>query len=322
MYTDSWKCDQNYCYYVEAVHDNKIYRSRSNETCGKPLYGKPDGSAAVTLVTVLNDSFPTVFWKSDYAYNPGASYVLEKSGSGLPGTFQQVKQVKGMSTTDNNADAHAAAYYYRVLFRDHCGLTGDADVPSNSIHLKSVPGSKMVKINWNPYGYWYSGVKEYKLQLKQRNGRFADWLTLSSAQNGKDSINLESFGLDSICFRVVAIKDTITMDSSISNSVCFVPASYIWVPSGFSPNQNGLNDVFKPILGYVFGNHPNPALRYEFRIFNRWGQMIFKTNNPTAGWDGNFMDRECPIGLYVYEVRAIGYDGVPHQKKGTVYLLR
>jgi gliding motility-associated-like protein len=112
------------------------------------------------------------------------------------------------------------------------------------------------------------------------------------------------------------------MDSSISNSVCFVPASYIWVPSGFSPNQNGLNDVFKPILGYVFGNHPNPALRYEFRIFNRWGQMIFKTNNPTAGWDGNFMDRECPIGLYVYEVRAIGYDGVPHQKKGTVYLLR
>ncbi len=322
LYTDSWKCDQTYCYVVEAVHKNKVYRSRSNETCGKPLYGKPDGSALVTLVTVANDSFPSVFWKSDYAYNPGATYVLEKSGSGLPGTFQPVKQVQGLSAVDNTADAHTAAYFYRVLFKDHCGLTGDAGAPSNSIHLKSVPGSKLIRINWNQYGYWHAGVREYKLQLKQRNGSYTDWLKLSPSQTGKDSINLESFGLDSICFRVVAIKDTLTLDSSISNSVCFVPSSYIWVPSGFSPNQNGLNEVFKPTLGYVFGNHPNLALRYEFRIFNRWGQMIFSTNNPSAGWDGRFMESDCPVGLYIYEVKAVGYDGIPHQKKGTVYLIR
>ncbi len=322
IYTDSWKCDQTYCYYVEAVHNNKVYRSRSNETCGKPLYGKPDGSALVTLVTVVNDSFPTVYWKSDYAWNPGASFLLERSGSGLPGSFQTVKQVKGLSASDNSADAHAAAYYYRVSYRDHCGLTDDAGLASNSIYLQGVTGSKTVKINWNQYGYWHSGVKAYKLQLKQRNGHYKDWVTLSGSQTAKDSINLESFGLDSICFRVVALKDTGTLDSSISNSVCFVPASYVWVPSGFSPNQNGLNDVFKPTLGYVFGDHPNPALRYEFRIFNRWGQMIFTTGNPAQGWDGTFMNRECPGGLYIYEVKAIGYDGVPHQKRGTVYLIR
>jgi gliding motility-associated-like protein len=322
IYTDSWKCDQTYCYYVEAVHNNKLYRSRSNETCGKPLYGKPDGSALVTLVTVNNDSFPTVYWKSDYAWNPGASFLLERSGSGLPGSFQTVKQVKGLSASDNSADAHAAAYYYRVSYRDHCGLTDDAGLASNSIFLQGLAGSKTVKINWNQYGYWHSGVKAYKLQLKQRNGQYKDWVTLSGAQTAKDSINLESFGLDSICFRIVALKDTGTMDSSVSNSVCFVPASYVWVPSGFSPNQNGLNEVFKPTLGYVFGNHPNPALRYEFRIFNRWGQMIFNTGNPAQGWDGTFMNRECPGGLYIYEVKAIGYDGIPHQKRGTVYLIR
>lgn len=322
VYTDSWKCDLSYCYFVEAVHKNKVYRSRSNETCGKPLYGKPDGSAMVALVTVANDSFPSVFWKSDYAYNPGATYVLEKSGSGLPGTFQVVKQVKGFGATDNTADAHAASYFYRVAYRDHCGTTDDASTASNSIFLRSVTGSKMVRVSWNQYGYWHSGVKEYKLQLKQRNGRYVDWLSMNSAQTGKDSINLESFGLDSICFRVVAIKDTLTRDSSLSNSVCFVPSSYVWVPSGFSPNQNVLNDVFKPTLGYVFGNHPNPALRYEFRIFNRWGQMIFSTNNPAQGWDGTFMNAECPVGLYIYEVKAMGYDGIPHRKKGTVYLLR
>ena len=322
IYTDSWKCDLTYCYYVEAVHNNKLYRSRSNETCGKPLYGKPDGSALVTLVTVDNDSFPTVYWKSDYAWNPGASFLLERSGNGLPGSFQTVKQVKGLSASDNSADAHAAAYYYRVSYRDHCGLTDDAGMASNSIYLQGLAGSKTVKINWNQYGYWHSGVKAYKLQLKQRNGQYKDWVTLSGSQTAKDSINLESFGLDSICFRIVALKDTGTMDSSVSNSVCFVPASYVWVPSGFSPNQNGLNEVFKPTLGYVFGNHPNPALRYEFRIFNRWGQMIFNTGNPAQGWDGTFMNRECPGGLYIYEVKAIGYDGIPHQKRGTVYLIR
>lgn len=322
VYTDSWKCDQTYCYFVEAVHKNKIYRSRSNETCGKPLYGKPDGTALVTLVTVANDSFPTVYWKSDYAYNPGSSFILEKSGSGLPGTFQAVKQVKGLSAADQSADAHLASYYYRVAYRDHCGFTDAAGTASNSIFLRGIPGTRRVKIEWNQYGYWYSGVKEYKLQLKQRNGKYKDWLTKPSMVTQKDSIDLESFGLDSICFRVVAYKDSISRDSSISNSVCFVPASYVWVPSGFTPNQSGLNDVFRPTLGYVLGNHRNPALRYEFRIFNRWGQMIFSTNNPADGWDGSFMQRECPVGLYIYEVKAIGFDGIPHQKKGTVYLLR
>lgn len=322
VYTDSWKCDQTYCYYVEAVHKNKLYRSRSNETCGKPIYGKPEGTAVVTLVTIANDSFPSIHWKSDYAYNPGSSFILERSGSGLPGTFQAVKQVKGLNTADEMADAHTAAYYYRVAYRDHCGLTDGAGVPSNSIFLQGIPGSKRVKVIWNQYGYWHSGVKSYKLQLKQRNGRYKDWLVMNNVLTQKDSIDLESFGLDSICFRIVGLKDSVTMDSSISNSVCFVPSSYIWVPSGFSPNQNGLNEVFKPTVGYIFGNHRNPALRYEFRIFNRWGQMIFSTNNPAEGWDGSFMNRDCPAGLYIYEIKAIGFDGIPHQKKGTVYMIR
>ena len=321
-YTDSWRCDFTYCYYVEAVHENKSYRSRSNETCGKPLYGKPDGTVNMRLVSVQNDSFPSVYWQSNYAYNPGSFYVLEKSGSGLPGTFQFVKQVKSLSASDPAADAHVAAYHYRVLFKDHCGATGVPSAVSNSIFLTSVPGGKKIKMDWNPYAYWFSGVKTYQLQLKQKNGFFSRWMDLSPSQTEKDSIDLETFGLDSICFRVAAFKDSTTPDTSFSNTLCFVPSSYIWVPSGFTPNESGLNDVFKPTVGYIYGNNKNPALRYEFRIFNRWGEMIFSTNNPAEGWNGKIGDRDVPVGLYIYEVKALGYDGIPHRKRGTVFLMR
>jgi len=60
----------------------------------------------------------------------------------------------------------------------------------------------------------------------------------------------------------------------------------------------------------------------NIRIFNRLEQMIFNTGKPAQGWDGTFINNQCPASLYIHEVKAIGYDGIPHQKRGTVYLIR
>lgn len=321
-YTDSFLCDQTYCYYVEAVHKNRTYRARSNEVCDKPIYRSPEGTSHITLVSVNNDSFPSVKWNSTFARIPGSSFVLERSASGNPGTFGYVGAFKGLSADDPRADAHAGAYHYRVVFRDHCGTPGNPGSVSNSIFLQGIPGARRVRVNWNQYAYWHSGVREYVLQLRGKDHVYRDWLAFAPGQTEKDSINLESFGLDTICFRVAAIKDSIPGDTSYSNSHCFIPSSYIWVPTGFSPDENGLNESFRPVSGYVFGDVSDPALRYEFRVMNRWGQQVFYTNKPNAGWDGTLGGHPCQSGLYIYQVRAIGFDGMVHQHKGTIYLMR
>lgn len=73
--------------------------------------------------------------------------------------------------------------------------------------------------------------------------------------------------------------------------------STYYVPSAFSPNGDNLNDIFLPDLV----NYEN----YEMLIMNRWGEIIFKTNNALEGWDGNYLGKEAPPGVYVYSMRFI-----------------
>ena len=64
-------------------------------------------------------------------------------------------------------------------------------------------------------------------------------------------------------------------------------------PNAFTPNNDAINDTFSPVFDRGIDE-------YNFMVFNRWGQKIFETNNPTAGWDGTFGGQDSPIGVYVY----------------------
>lgn len=86
-------------------------------------------------------------------------------------------------------------------------------------------------------------------------------------------------------------------------------------PTAFTPNNDGKNDGFKPVL---YGNQE----RYEIRIFNRWGQMIFHSENPEEYWHGSFGGKTCDIGTYYYMVRAKCMTGHVEEYKGEVMLIR
>lgn len=90
---------------------------------------------------------------------------------------------------------------------------------------------------------------------------------------------------------------------------------YGWIPNSFSPNKNGSNDVFKP-------EGLSPVISYEFSIYNRWGEKIFETRDPSMGWDGTFMGKEVPSGVYAYRVNMIYFTGKKQVWHGEVTLLR
>lgn len=89
----------------------------------------------------------------------------------------------------------------------------------------------------------------------------------------------------------------------------------IYMPNAFSPNGDGKNDVVKPLLvGYTQLNY--------FRIFNRWGEQVFSTNNTESGWNGLYKNEPSPIGTYYWIVSANDIDGKEVVKKGDLTLLR
>jgi gliding motility-associated-like protein len=95
----------------------------------------------------------------------------------------------------------------------------------------------------------------------------------------------------------------------------FKTAPDIFVPSAFTPNKDGKNDILRPLaIGMK-------SLTY-FRVYNRWGQMLYSTSEIGKGWDGTFAGKEQGSGTFVYVAEAIDYLDNKVVRKGTAVLIR
>jgi gliding motility-associated-like protein len=99
------------------------------------------------------------------------------------------------------------------------------------------------------------------------------------------------------------------------SQVVIRPEYLFWLPNAFTPNNDGLNDGFKPKL---IGVH-----RYEFLIFNRWGEKIFETTNFEEGWNGCYQSKLCEQDVYVYKISFLDdIQKAEHYFIGSVTLVR
>jgi gliding motility-associated-like protein len=93
-----------------------------------------------------------------------------------------------------------------------------------------------------------------------------------------------------------------------------------WIPDAFTPNGDGRNDAFKPMSSGILNEG------YELLIYNRWGALVFATQNRNTAWDGSYEGKPVPEGLYVYQIKFSYTDqkGITRKKnhKGQVSLIR
>ncbi len=88
------------------------------------------------------------------------------------------------------------------------------------------------------------------------------------------------------------------------------------MPNAFSPNNDGINDVYKAKEGY------KSIVEFHAYIFNRWGQKVYEWTDPAGGWDGTFNGQEAKQGVYFVLVKAKGADGRTYNIRKDVNLLR
>jgi gliding motility-associated-like protein len=89
----------------------------------------------------------------------------------------------------------------------------------------------------------------------------------------------------------------------------------IYVPRVFTPNGDGTNDILKPILVGISTFH-------YFSVYNRWGNLIFTTQDPNQGWDGTFKGVPQPVETYLWIGEGIDTNGKKIVQKGMVSLVR
>ena len=126
-----------------------------------------------------------------------------------------------------------------------------------------------------------------------------------------------------VCYYVIAVEKLAGTEDrepyeSKSNTVCVSQMPRVFVPNAFTPNNDGLNDVFYPQISFAGLNG------YELRIYNRWGNIVFRTTHVHHGWDGTQFDGStpAPVGSYVYQFTYIDGENKEHEEIGHVTLVR
>lgn len=109
-------------------------------------------------------------------------------------------------------------------------------------------------------------------------------------------------------------KDTINYEMD-EPFVVSVSESKLEMPTAFSPNGDGINDVYKAKDGW------QSIVSFKAAIFTRWGKKLYEWNDPDGGWDGKVNGHVVPDGAYYCVVQAKGADGKNYSIKKTVNVL-
>jgi gliding motility-associated-like protein len=115
---------------------------------------------------------------------------------------------------------------------------------------------------------------------------------------------------------LTAVDSSNCRDSVWQSIIVEVPY-FLYVPSAFSPDGDGINEEFRP-SGYGMDESV-----YEMLIYNRWGGLMYRTTSLYDSWNGyDRKGKECPAGEYIYIIKTQTLDLVPKEYKGSVLLMR
>jgi gliding motility-associated-like protein len=166
-----------------------------------------------------------------------------------------------------------------------------------------VPGTNLINtsVGASSYFWYYSDVSYYDTTLNVYHEFIPD---------DPDQINT---------FEVIlyAVSEFGCIDST-SRNITMIPVVLVYVPNAFTPDGDGFNNTFYPVISGAYSNQG-----YEFLIFNRWGELIFESQTVGEGWDGTYRDHKCQDGVYTWKLK-VGhtYDYEIEEFVGHVSLLR
>ena len=213
---------------------------------------------------------------------------------------------------DKTALTDSLSYEYRAAIVNLCGDSIYSNTHTDILLKGSKTGPFSMSLNFTDYLGWPSGVERYELhRLLENKSAYTLYNTYFSPQaaafdNGKDHYGQY--------FRIKAIENGPLKRESWSNDIRIFYEPVIFIPNAFSPDANGINEKFLPSSGGM--------KTYKFTIFNRWGEKLFTTTNSELGWDGKYLDKPCPAGVYVFVCEYSDFRDKVYSTKGTLHLLR
>lgn len=277
---------------------------------------------------IINASYQDV---SPYAQENEVISVILECNDGTAVEYNIYKNSQLIKTISTNQCAYGYLVFFDTLENrrnqiieysaeavDSCGTATHIGRIGGPILISGeIKGTnKFAVINFSPYLGWKVLDNEisYSLETSLITGDVQQVWTHVQGQNSiqefidHDLLNPNDNGIQrERCYRVIGKSDN---NKTISNIVCLPFLPVIFSPNAITPNNDGLNDVYRPI---TFGIE-----NYKVDIYNRYGQKIAQFDQTSKGWKAT----EIPMGAYVAIIRAKGVDNHWYNVKQTVTVIR
>jgi gliding motility-associated-like protein len=314
----------NYCFRVTAVSQNGLFTSSSKDSCFSATTVDEPEFIYLNYASVENDytSNLRAYYDAD---SDAMEYILTRrdiSTNNLDslGPFRLSTALNFIEHTDQGIRTNVTPYQYQLFLKDSCGNFVGMTNFGTTIHLRgeSVPGFYN-KLFWTAYGDWSGGVTKYRI-YKCPDQECSEMIFETETDSAtfrylEDVIDtLPRNGV--ICYRIEAVEGPGNIyffsERSLSNVVCLEHRPVIFIPNAFAP-LGGVSGEFRP--RGVFAPF---ASSYLFRVYNRWGEIIFETSDTEKGWDGTYMGVKVASGAYVYQIIIDTFTGDRIDKAGSV----
>ncbi len=308
-----------YCFVVRAVLDDGS-SSSSNKSCLLTDMQRPPQWINADYASVNSENGVSLSFTVD-PLSDIKLFSLERKINGT-GTFQEIARltsVDGSVTfTDNQADVNLVNYY-RLSAVNSCNIPVTFSNICSNIVLSLDRTGNDLDLSWNSYKTWLGIISSYHLFVNTGSG----FNERRSIQSGDTSITLgyqeimyEVSG-DNVCFYITASEISNPYEingESQSNTICSIPTEVVTVPNVFTPNNDLVNDFFRPVLTFT-------PLEYHLVITDRQGKILFETKEFLEEWDGSRDANAQPQGVYLWFLKAVTPSGKTITKTGTVTII-
>ncbi|MFN4233437.1 MAG: choice-of-anchor L domain-containing protein [Bacteroidia bacterium] len=283
------------------------------------------GCTASDSVRITINGLPTVSASgllADCGKNNGKIRITGVGGNGTP---PYIYSLDGINFQSDTIFTNLAVGAYTVTIEDANGCQAQSSligVSEQIITNASFTANGQTEIT--------EGLDPFEVEILNTSTNATNYIwDFGNGQTGDSPISNQTI---TITYENIGVYDIILIaydsiprcSDTISVRVVVDGLSSIEMPNVFSPNGDGVNDVFLPKpFDIKTKSGTRNIVQYNLQIFDRWGKMVFESNDINVGWDGKRKGGSTSSdGVYYWLVKAIGIDNQSYDLKGNVTLLR
>ncbi len=208
----------------------------------------------------------------------------------IPGNHIWINAQFPNTTNSNTNLTPSFTNYYTLLVENSCN-PNDTDVNSVSINVQTINGS--FNFSQNPIN-----VETTTINLIGSGGDTYQWNSIFTGTSSGNEYTALLTGVSGDFIFEMIVQNSLGCVDTVYNTLTINENYNIFIPNSFTPDGNEFNQYWSPIISKVYDFND-----YNLRIFNRWGETIWESNDPNVSWDGTYKNIPVSSGVYTWVLK-------------------